>query len=155
MTKRIAFLAVALMTVVATAVTSAQTAPVQATVMNKSKVLTSVQGIWTMTMANGQDMAGSGQDVLITITDDKYVQTVNGEVVEKGSFKIDETKKPFALDILVAEGPDAGQKQLAIFELDATGKTMKVAIGQPGAPVRPSAFAVAEGVVEVLVFAKK
>ena len=44
MTKRIAFLAVALMTVVATAVTSAQTAPVQATVMNKSKVLSSVQG---------------------------------------------------------------------------------------------------------------
>jgi len=31
---------------------------------------------------------------------------------------------------------------------------MKVAIGQPGAPVRPSAFAVADG-VETLVFAKK
>ena len=29
-------------------------------------------------MANGQDLAGSGQDVLVTITDDKYVQTVNG-----------------------------------------------------------------------------
>jgi len=155
MTKRIAFLAVALMTVVATAVTSAQTAPAQAAVVNKSKVLTSVQGAWLMTMANGQDMAGSGQTVLVTITDDKYVQTVNGEVVEKGSFKLDETKKPFALDILVVEGPDAGQKQLAIFELDATGKTMKVAIGQPGAPDRPATFAVAEGVVEVLVFTKK
>lgn len=152
MTKRIAFFAVALMTVVATAVPSAQT--MQAAVMNKSKVLSSVQGIWTMTTANGQDVAGSGQTVLITITDDKYVQTVNGEIVEKGSFQIDETKKPLALDILVAEGPDAGQKQLAIFEVDATGKTMKVAISQPGASVRPSAFAVADG-VEMLVFAKK
>ena len=107
-----------------------------------------------MTSANGQDLAGSGQEVLVTITDDKYVQTVNGEVVEKGSFKLDETKKPFGLDILVAEGPDAGQKQLAIFDVDATGKIMKVAISQPGATVRPSAFAVADG-VEILVFAKK
>lgn len=154
MTKRIAFLAAALIMMVASAVPSAQTAPVQAAVMNKSKILASIQGIWMLTSANGQDVAGSGQEMLVTITDDKYVQTVNGETVEKGSFKIDETKKPLALDITVVEGPDAGQKQLAIFELDATGKTMKVAIGQPGAPVRPSAFAVADG-VETLVFAKK
>jgi len=154
MTKRIAFLAAALMMMVASAVPSAQTAPVQAAVMNKNKILASIQGIWMLTSANGQDVAGSGQEMLVTITDDKYVQTVNGETVEKGSFKIDETKKPLALDITVVEGPDAGQKQLAIFELDATGKTMKVAIGQPGAPVRPSAFAVADG-VETLVFAKK
>jgi len=154
MSKRIAYLAVALMTVVAVAVPSAQTAPVQAAVMQKSKVLSSVQGIWTMTMANGQDVAGSGQEMLVTITDDKYVQTMNGQVVEKGTFKLDETKKPVALDILIAEGEQAGQKQLAIVEVDATGKTMKVAISQPGAPVRPSAFAVAEG-VETLVFAKK
>jgi uncharacterized protein (TIGR03067 family) len=141
------------MTVVATSVASAQTAPVQAAAM-KSKVLASVQGVWAMTMANGQDVAGSGQEVLVTITDDKYVQTVNGQVVEKGSFKIDETKKPFGLDILIIEGGDAGQKQLAIFELDSTGKTMKVAISQAGAPARPSAFAVADG-VETLVFTKK
>ena len=153
MTKRIAFLALALATVVGTAVASAQGAA-QATALNKTKVLASVQGTWVMTMANGQDMTGSGQDVRVTITDDKYVQTVNNEVVEKGSFKIDETKKPFALDILVIEGQDAGQKQLAIFEIDATGKTMKVAIAEPGAPVRPSAFAEATG-VETLVFVKK
>jgi uncharacterized protein (TIGR03067 family) len=154
MTKQIAFLAVALVTVVATAVTSAQTAPVQATIMNKSKVLTSVQGIWMMTMANGQDVAGSGQEMLVTITDDKYVQTMNGQVVEKGTFKLDDTKKPVALDILIAEGEQAGQKQLAIVEVDPTGKIMKVAISQPGAPARPSAFAMADG-VETLVFAKK
>ena len=153
MTKRIAFLALALATVVGTAVASAQ-GVAQATALNKTKVLASVQGTWVMTMANGQDMTGSGQDVRVTITDDKYVQTVNNEVVEKGSFKIDETKKPFALDILVIEGQDAGQKQLAIFEIDATGKTMKVAIAEPGAPVRPSAFAEATG-VETLVFVKK
>jgi len=154
MTKQIAFLAVALVTVVATAVTSAQTAPAQAAIMNKSKALASVQGIWTMTMANGQDVAGSGQEMLVTITDDKYVQTMNGQVVEKGTFKLDDTKKPVALDILIAEGEQAGQKQLAIVEVDPTGKIMKVAISQPGAPARPSAFAMADG-VETLVFAKK
>ena len=60
MSKRIAFLAVALTTVVATSVASAQTAPVQATIVKKGNVLTSVQGTWTMTMANGQDLAGNG-----------------------------------------------------------------------------------------------
>jgi uncharacterized protein (TIGR03067 family) len=155
MTKRIAFLAVALMTVVVgLAVPAAQTAPVQATIMNKAKVAATIQGTWMMTMANGQDVAGSGQEMVVTITDDKYVQTLNGQVVEKGSFKLDETKKPVALDILVAEGEQAGQKQLAIIEIDPTGKTMKVALAQPSAPVRPSVFAVAEG-IETLVLVKK
>ena len=61
MTKRIAFLAAALMMMVASAVPSAQTAPVQAAVMNKSKILASIQGIWMLTSANGQDVAGSGK----------------------------------------------------------------------------------------------
>ena len=154
MTRRISLFAVAILVSVATAMPAAQSAPVQATIMSKSKILSSVQGIWAMTHANGQDMAGTGQDVLVTIKDETYVQTVNGQVVEKGTFKIDDTKKPLALDIMVVEGDEAGQKQLAIFELDPTGKIMKVAIAQPGAPVRPSAFAMAEG-VETLVFAKK
>ena len=154
MTKRITLIAVALAFSAATAAPSAQGAAGQAAAPNQGKVATAVQGVWALTTANGQDLAGSGQEVLITITGDKYVQTLNGQVVEKGSFKIDETKKPFTLDILIAEGEEAGQKQLAIFDLDATGKTMKVAISQAGATVRPSAFAVAEG-VESLVMVKK
>jgi len=151
MTKRIAFLAVALMTVVA-ATASAQAA--QAAIMSKSKLLASVQGTWVMTTANGQDMAGAGQDVVVTITDDKYVQTVNGQVVEKGSFKLDDTRKPISLDLQIAEGEQAGQKQLGILEIDPTGKTMKVALAQPSGPTRPSTFAMAEG-VESFVFTKK
>lgn len=154
MIKRITLIAMALAIGAATATTSAQGAAARAAAPSQSKTMTAVQGIWALTNANGQDLAGSGQEVLITITADKYVQTVNGQVVEKGSFTLDETKKPYTLDITVVEGDDAGQKQLAIFELDAAGKTMKVAIGQPGAPVRPSAFAMAEG-VEMLVMVKK
>ena len=154
MTRGITSFAVAVLVSVAAAMPAAQSAPVQATIMSKSKILSSVQGIWAMTHANGQDLTGSGQDVLITIKDETYVQSLNGQIVEKGTFKIDDTKKPLALDIMVVEGDDAGQKQLAIFELDPTGKIMKVAISQAGAPVRPSAFAIADG-VEMLVFTKK
>ena len=154
MTKRISLTAMALVMAAGVTAPAAQSVPVQATVMAKSKVMTSVQGVWAIASANGQDLAGSGQEALVTITGESYVQTVNGQVVEKGTFKIDETKKPYALDILITEGDEAGQKQLAIFELDATGNTMKVAISQPGAPVRPSTFAVAEG-VETLTFVKK
>lgn len=106
-------------------------------------VLAAVQGTWQMTTVNGQDTAGSGQEIVITITDNKYVQTVNGQVVEKGSFKIDEAKKPMTLDITIAEGDNAGQTQLGVFEV--TGKTMNGKLGNPGGTARPTDFAVAEG----------
>ena len=59
----------------------------------------------------------------MTITDDKYVQVTNGAVVERGSFKFDETKKPMTMDLSITEGDSAGQTQLGVFEVTAT--TMK------------------------------
>ena len=107
-----------------------------------SPILASVQGVWSMTQVNGQDTAGSGQDVTITIKDNTYAQAVNGQVLERGTFKIDETKKPMTIDITIVEGDDAGKTQLGVFEL--TGNTMKGKLGDPGA-ARPGDFTVAEG----------
>ena len=75
-----------------------------------------------MTSTNGQDVAASGQEITITITDNNYVQTVNGQVVERGTFKIDESKKPMTMDLSITEGDNAGQTQIGVVEI--TGKTM-------------------------------
>jgi uncharacterized protein (TIGR03067 family) len=110
----------------------------------QSKLLTSLQGTWVMTSQNGQDLAGSGQEILITIKDDTYTQTVNGQVSERGTFKIDETKKPMTLDISIKEGDNAGAAQVGVIQVN--GNTMTGKLGQPGdTTARPSDFSFAEG----------
>ena len=141
MTRRItAILALALATAPLLAAQAAQ--PRQAAA-KPSALMTSLQGTWHMTHSNGQDMAGSGQDITITIKDNTYVQSVNGTVAERGTFKIDESKKPMTLDLTIIEGDDAGKVQVGIAEV--TGTTMKGKLAEPGATTRPTDFALAEG----------
>ena len=106
-------------------------------------VLAQLQGVWKMTTTNGQDIAAAGQDMTITITGSNYVQTLNGTVVEKGTFKIDETKKPMTMDLQITEGDSAGQSQMGVFELK--GNTMTGKMAEPGATTRPTDFTMAEG----------
>jgi uncharacterized protein (TIGR03067 family) len=146
MTRRFAPLALAI--AMAVAPLAAQTAQTQAAkpapqTPKLTGVMAAVQGTWQMVQVNGQDAAAAGQDITITITDNKYVQTVNGTVAEKGTFKIDETKKPMTIDISVVEGDDAGQTQLGVFEIN--GKTMTGKLSNPGGTARPTDFAIAEG----------
>ena len=101
------------------------------------------QGSWVMVTADGQDMSASGQDVVVTITDNSYTQAVNGTIMERGTFKLDETKKPMTIDITVVEGDDAGKIQLGVVEVTAT--TMRGKLCAPGQTVRPTDFEPAEG----------
>jgi len=148
MTKRLLTLALALM---ATTAVFAQ-GQMTRTEAPKSKTLAALQGTWLFTSQNGQDMTG-GPEVSVTITDNKYVQNAAGEVVERGSFKIDDTKKPMTLDILIAEGPEAGQSQVGIFEVTET--TMKVKLADAGVTTRPTNFNQEEGLVVITMTKKK
>jgi uncharacterized protein (TIGR03067 family) len=133
---------------------STEKAPAQGAVQGAKPtgLLASLQGVWKMTTTNGQDIAAAGQDMTITITGSNYVQTLNGTVVEKGSFKIDETKKPMTMDLSITEGDSAGMTQLGVFELKGTTMTGKMA--EPGATTRPTDFTIAEGFF-VFVMVKK
>ena len=106
-----------------------------------SKALSDLQGTWVFTTTNGNDMTGQ-PEITITITDNKYVQTVNGEVVERGSFKIDDTKKPMQVDLSIAEGQDAGKSQIGVFEL--SGGVLKTKMADAGITTRPTDFAPAD-----------
>jgi uncharacterized protein (TIGR03067 family) len=76
------------------------------------------------------------QGAKLVFKDGKYSATL-GEVTEEGTFKVDRSAKPNALDFLPASGRARGQVQLAIFELD--GDTLKVCYN-PGGTVRPKEF---------------
>jgi uncharacterized protein (TIGR03067 family) len=85
-----------------------------------AKALASVQGTWAIVTVNGE--SNGGMTMSLTFTGDKYAQTTNGAVDERGAIKIDPAKKPMAIDLIITEGNDAGKLQLGIFELN--GDTM-------------------------------
>lgn len=108
----------------------------------KPKPLAIVQGSWLFTSVNGQDSTG-GPEIVVTITDDKYTQVTNGEVVERGSFKLDETKKPMLLDLVITEGQQAGMTQVGLVEV--TGTTMRGKLSEPGGTERPTDLTPSDG----------
>jgi len=126
-----------------TQASTTQTAkPAGPAVSATSKTLDALQGTWVFTTTDGNDMSGA-PEVAVVITKDAYVQTVNGDVVERGQFKLDDTKTPMRMDLIIKEGQDAGATQLGVFEIKGT--TMRGKLNTAGATVRPTDFEPAEG----------
>ena len=99
------------------------------------------QGTWVVTTFNGQP-AGEGS-LSLTITGEKYAQSLNGTVNERGLIKIDAAKKPMTVDLTIQEGDDAGKVQLGL--IDVAGDTMTLKLASPGGTARPQTMAVEEG----------
>ena len=121
---------VALLALVMTAGASAQD--------GLSKELTSLQGTWVVTMINGEAPPAGGPDVALTFEKDKYNQTVDGQVVERGTIKLDASKKPIAMDLIITEGSDANKTQLGVLEIGE--KTIRFKLNTPGDTTRPVDF---------------
>jgi uncharacterized protein (TIGR03067 family) len=102
------------------------------------------QGTWILTSPDGQPLAQGGE-MTLTITGDKYAQAVAGAVNERGTIKLDATKKPAWIDLTITEGADAGKQQVGLIEV--TGGTMKGVFGQVGATTRPANLAAAPGMI--------
>jgi len=106
------------------------------------KELAALQGTWVILTANGQSAEG-GPEITLTITGDKYNQGVNGEIVERGTIKVDASKKPMTIDLNIAEGDDAGKLQLGVIEVN--GASMSGNFGAPGSTARPAGLTSADG----------
>jgi uncharacterized protein (TIGR03067 family) len=122
---------------------SAQTAPPAADAAKKA--LDQIQGTWQVVTFNGEN-APAGVDVHLTFTGDKYEQWANGTADERGSFKVNPATKPAAIDLMIAEGSDAGKLQLGVYEIN--GDTLSLTFSAPSDPVRPKTLA--EGAVVVI-----
>ena len=115
------------------------------------KATAALQGTWVVTAMNGQDAPAGSPQLSLTFTGDKYHQTFDGQINERGSYKVDASKKPMTIELTITEGQDAGKTQLGIIEV--TGDTLRAALDMPGANQRPTDFTAKEG--SVLFVAKK
>ncbi len=87
----------------------------------------------------------------LTMKDGKYTVTV-GEVLDKGSYKLDAAAKPKAIDITGSEGPNKGKRFLAIYELK--GDTLRVCYDLAGKK-RPTEFKTEKDTQQFLVTYKR
>jgi uncharacterized protein (TIGR03067 family) len=110
-----------------------------------------IQGTWIVSTINGDAAMAGAPEMTLTFTGDKYEQAVGGQVNERGTIKVDASKKPMTIDLAIGEGGDAGKTQLGIFEV--SGDTLKLHLDTPGAGQRPTDFTVKEG--SFMVTAKK
>ena len=97
-----------------------------------------LQGTWVVSSINGQTIPDGAPPLTLTFTGDKYYQTLGADVNERGSFKVDASKKPMTIDLIITEGDDAGKTQLGIIEV--TGDTVRANLDTPGAGQRPTDF---------------
>ena len=86
-----------------------------------AKAAAALDGTWVLTSINGEPLS---DELTLTIAGGKYHQTVGGTINERGTIKIDASKKPMTIDLAITEGSDAGKTQLGIVEV--TGDTISV-----------------------------
>ena len=125
--------------VMAMAVAAAASARTQDAVPKEMQPL---QGTWVVTQING-DAAPSENQTALVIAGSKYSETVDGTVDETGLFKVDASKTPMTVDLVIQEGDDAGKTQLGVF--DVKGDTMRLLLNTAGATVRPTSLEKPDG----------
>jgi uncharacterized protein (TIGR03067 family) len=102
-----------------------------------------LEGAWKAVAIEhlGRELKGSG--ITLTFTGHKYAATtVNGVVMEEGTYQIDPSKKPKTMTLSILSGKDKGTTQNALYELQ--GDTLKICLAQPGKD-RPAGFTTKSG----------
>jgi uncharacterized protein (TIGR03067 family) len=98
-----------------------------------------IQGAW---LPSSAELAGQKfpddvrKTIKLELKNDKYTVTA-GKAVDNGTFKLNPSVKPKALDITGTDGPNKGKTFLAIYELD--GDTLRVCYDLSGKN-RPTEF---------------
>jgi uncharacterized protein (TIGR03067 family) len=118
-----------------------------------TKAAATLQGTWVIASVNGKPAGEGASELTLTFAGDKYHQAVGGKVNERGTIKIDASKKPMTIDLAITEGSDAGKAQLGIVEVK--GDTLRASFDQPGAGKRPTSFETTEGALAIVGKKKK
>lgn len=108
------------------------------------KELDPLQGNWVAVSLerDGKSLPEDQLKVLTrTVKGDQYAITRSGESVGKGTFKVDPTKMPKAIDITRDEAKDG--VILGIYKLE--GDKYTICYSAPGSKVRPKEFAAKDG----------
>jgi uncharacterized protein (TIGR03067 family) len=103
------------------------------------KGLEPFQGSWALAslVVNGKEMDKTElKNTTLSLKGEGYT-FAKGTTTNKGTYKVDPTRKPMTLDIIVTDGPDKGKTLPAIYEIN--GDTMRICLSIKGKD-RPTAF---------------
>jgi uncharacterized protein (TIGR03067 family) len=96
------------------------------------KDLGQIQGSWVVESGESGGTAIANEQLKATrfvIKGDKYIYTIP-DYREEGTLKLEQSKKPKAIDVKIVEGRDQGEMQLGIYELSKD--TLKLCFAPPG-----------------------
>ena len=120
---------------------------------DKSDDAKTIQGTWLPVKAElrGQPMKDEVLKIISLKLDGKNYE-VRAEMLDKGTYTIDPAANPKAIDVTGVEGPNAGKKIPAIYELDGDTLTICYNLGQGP---RPAEFKSPDGKMIFLVKYKR
>ena len=111
-----------------------------------------LQGAWVIETLGGK-LTPPGVSLVLTVAaDGTYTAAQNDSVEERGTIRVNTTKKPMTLDFIISDGSSAGKTQLGIFELAAG--SLKMSLATPGSTTRPVDFTISPA-NELIVLKKK
>jgi uncharacterized protein (TIGR03067 family) len=111
-----------------------------------------MQGSWEA--ASGESKGNAIPDEQLkgtrfSVQGEKYSYKIGDSYQEEGTLKIDPTKKPKTIDVMIVDGEDKGEIQLGIYE--ATKDTLKLCFAPPGKEkTRPKDFSTNAGNQQLL-----
>jgi uncharacterized protein (TIGR03067 family) len=103
------------------------------------------QGTWTVesSTTGGMDLpAADLKAFILTFEGDTHTLKRGDELVQVGTQKLDPSKSPKAIDMIMTAGPNKGAVMLGIYEID--GDTLRVCF-DPQGKKRPTEFKSAPG----------
>jgi uncharacterized protein (TIGR03067 family) len=124
---------------------------------NAKKDKEKLQGTWkAVTVKERAEAKEDTEDHRLIFTGDEFTVKRGGEIIIKGKFKIDTSKKPKTIDMEITEATKEQLKDktaLGIFEVE--GDTLKWCSNEPGSSERPKEFSSEAGTKHLLVTFKR
>ena len=117
-----------------------------------------LQGAWKVVSseAGGKGQTEQFKDHLLVFEGDTFALKKGNDVGLKGTFKLDPSEKPRAIDMTIAEGGQEGDKGKVLHGIYELSKgTLKWCTAEPGGTDRPKEFSTKEGINHMLVTLKK
>ena len=143
-------LGISLLFAMAASLTAAGDAKDEAIQKDRKKYEGTWQVVSLETDGNKADEEDAKKITVVNEADGKWAIEVEGNIIARGTSKIDPTTKPKAVDLTVMEGENSGQTALGIYEFG--DDTRKVCLAEAGKE-RPTEFAAPAGSGDILAFA--
>ena len=105
------------------------------------KELQKLEGIWVLTSltSGGKEVAKVANfNVRMVFKGERFTVKAGDKILGEGTFKIDPSQKPKAMEQTSATGPGKGKTSLGIYELD--GDTLRTCFTPAGKTDRPKEF---------------